>query len=62
MPILQVHLLKGRSVEQKRQLVKEVTEAVSRSLEVKPDQVRIILCEMDRDAYAIAGTLVADRP
>lgn len=61
MPILQVHLLKGRTVEQKRQLVKEVTEAVSRSLDVRPDQVRIILSEMDREDYAIAGTLVADR-
>ncbi|QTX32825.1 2-hydroxymuconate tautomerase family protein [Aminithiophilus ramosus] len=61
MPILQVHLLKGRTADQKRQLVREVTEAVSRSLDVRPDQVRIILSEMDREDYAIAGTLVADR-
>lgn len=61
MPILQVHLLQGRTTEQKRRLVQEVTEAVCRSLDVKTDQVRIILSEMDREDYAVGGTLMADK-
>jgi 4-oxalocrotonate tautomerase len=61
MPILQVHLLQGRTTEQKRRLVQEVTEAVCRSLDVKADQVRIILSEMDREDYAVGGTLMADK-
>ncbi|MDD4365637.1 MAG: 2-hydroxymuconate tautomerase family protein [Synergistales bacterium] len=62
MPILQVHLLQGRTLEQKKRLVKEVTEAVCRSLGTQPEQVRIILSEMAREEYSIAGTLLSDRP
>ncbi len=62
MPILQIHLLQGRTLEQKKRLVKEVTEAVCRSLDAQPEQVRIILAEMAREEYSIAGTLLSDRP
>jgi len=62
LPILQIHLLQGRTLEQKKRLVKEVTEAVCRSLDAQPEQVRIILAEMAREEYSIAGTLLSDRP
>jgi 4-oxalocrotonate tautomerase len=61
MPIIEVHLLEGRTVEQKRNLVGQMTEAVCRSLGTRPEQVRIILSEMPNEAYAIAGKLVCDR-
>ncbi len=61
MPIIQVNLLKGRTLEQKRHLVTAMTEAVVKSLDVKPDVVRIILREMDKDEYAIAGVLTIDK-
>jgi|WetSurMetagenome_2_1015567.scaffolds.fasta_scaffold1247051_1 4-oxalocrotonate tautomerase len=61
MPIIDVKLFEGRSIEQKRKLVKAMTEAVVGSLDVKPDDVRITLEEMSRDNHAIAGVLVADR-
>lgn len=62
MPILQVHFLEGRTREQKRALVQRLTEVVCETMAVHPEQVRIILSEMPRDTYAIAGELVADRP
>ena len=58
MPIIQVHLLEGRTVEQKRKLVSQVTEAVVKSLDVPPDAVRIILDEMAKRDYAVAGVLL----
>jgi len=61
MPIIEVHLLEGRTLEQKRDLVAQVTEAVCRSLDARPEQVRIILSEMPREGYAIAGKLTCDR-
>jgi len=60
MPIIQVHLIKGRTVDQKRKLVANITDAVVKSLDVKNENVRIILQEMAKDDYAIAGTLVMD--
>ena len=61
MPIIEVHMLEGRTIEQKRELVGQMTEAVCRSLGAKPEQVRIILSEMPREDYAIAGSLACDR-
>ncbi len=61
MPIIDVNLFEGRTIEQKRRLVKTMTEAVVQSLGVKPDDVRITLHEMSRENHAISGVLVADR-
>lgn len=61
MPIIEVHMLEGRTIEQKRELVGQVTEAVCRSLGSRPEQVRIILSEMPKEDYAIAGTLHCDK-
>ncbi len=60
MPIIQVHLIEGRSVDQKRKLVSEMTKAVVKSLDVPPDAVRIILQDMSKEDYAIAGKLKLD--
>lgn len=61
MPIVQIHLMEGRSDDLKRALVKNVTEAICASIHVQPKNVRIILSEMTGNAYAIAGTLVGDQ-
>jgi 4-oxalocrotonate tautomerase len=61
MPIIEVHLLEGRSLGQKRAFVEAVTEVACSTLQVRREQVRIILSEMPREGYAIGGTLVADR-
>ena len=61
MPIIQVHMIEGRTVDQKRALVANMTDAVSKSLDVKPEDVRIILQEMAKQDYAVAGVLVADK-
>jgi len=61
MPIIQVHLIKGRTVDQKRKLVANITDAVVKSLDVKNEDVRIILQEMAKDDYAVAGALVIDK-
>ncbi|NLI96928.1 MAG: 2-hydroxymuconate tautomerase family protein [Synergistaceae bacterium] len=60
MPIIEVHLLEGRTVEQKRELAGQLTDAVCRTLGTRPEQVRIILSEMRKEDYAIAGRLVCD--
>jgi len=61
MPIIQVSLFEGRTVDQKRKLVTEMTHAVVKSLDVKPEDVRIILQEMARHDYAIGGVLASDK-
>ena len=60
MPIVQIHLIEGRSIDQKRALVEKVTQAVCDSVNVPPDAVKIILSDMARHDYAVAGTLHLD--
>ncbi len=61
MPIVQVHLLEGRSREQKKDLVKEMTASICSSLGVRPEQVRIILSEMNPDEYSVGGELFSEK-
>jgi len=61
MPIVQIHLLEGRSKEQKENLVRELTNVICQTVDVEPEQARIILSEMHRDNYSIAGTLISNK-
>lgn len=60
MPIVQINMLKGRTVDQKRALVKKVTEALGETIGAPPHKVRIILNDMEHDMYAISGQLHID--
>jgi len=61
MPIIQVHMFEGRTVDQKRKLVAEMTDAVVKSINVKPEDVRIIIQDMAKYDYSIGGKLVIDK-
>lgn len=60
MPIIQIHLIEGRTVDQKRALVDKVTQAVCETVNVTPEHVKIILLDMARHDYATAGVLKLD--
>lgn len=55
MPIIQFNLLEGRTVEQKRNLAKRVTETVVEVLGVKPENVRILIHEMGGEDFSVGG-------
>lgn len=61
MPIIQMNLLEGRSAEMKRQAVKAVTVALVETLDVRPDQVRILINELPNENFAVGGYTVAER-
>jgi 4-oxalocrotonate tautomerase len=55
MPIIQVHLIEGRSAELKRQLISEVTSAVSRTLGNSPETIRVLINEVPQENWGVAG-------
>lgn len=59
-PILQITLFE-RPLEKKRKLVEMVTDAVCEALDCPKENVRIIINDMPKTNYAIAGTLHIDR-
>ena len=55
MPIAHIHIMEGRSDEKKERLIAEVTDAICRSLDAKPETVRIIIQEMPKAHFGIGG-------
>lgn len=55
MPLIQVSMLQGKSKEQKKNLMKALTQAVCDSIGSAPSSVRVILVEIDPDHWAVGG-------
>lgn len=60
MPIVQIDMLEGRTVEQRRELVKRVTEAIAETANCPQSAVSIIIREMTATHLGQGGKLRAD--
>jgi len=54
-------MLEGRSVEQKRRLVREITDIVVKYTGTTDDQVDVLIEDYPRENWAKAGVLFRDR-
>jgi len=61
MPEVYIHAVQCGTLDQRRRLVREVTEAVARNLNVAEDAVLIQLMESSPEAKAKGGVLFSDR-
>jgi 4-oxalocrotonate tautomerase len=61
MPVIIVKLAKGRSIQQKRKLVKAITDSVVSVLNVEPEWVSVLIEEFDRENWATGGELHIDK-
>jgi 4-oxalocrotonate tautomerase len=61
MPEVYVHAIEGRTKEQKRALVKDITEAVVKNFGVTPDAVLVEIVENSRSNKAKGGVLFSER-
>jgi 4-oxalocrotonate tautomerase len=55
MPVIIINMLEGRSAGKKKKLLRKVTDAVVEALEVEPESVRIIINEIPKENFAVAG-------
>jgi len=61
MPLVNVHMARGRSPEQKKALMAAITDAVVNTLDAPRDSVRVWITEMSNLDYMAGGELLADR-
>ena len=61
MPMITVDMFPGRTEDQKRALVHELTEALARTCDVKREAVWVVIREVEAGNWAIGGQLVSDR-
>jgi 4-oxalocrotonate tautomerase len=61
MPVIQVTLLKGRTIEQKRKLAQRLTDAIVEEAGAKRESVTVTFIEVSREDYASGGALMVDK-
>lgn len=60
MPIIQIHMLEGRTKEQKKELLQAVTKAVQESLDVPLSSIRVWIQDIPKDEFMAAGILKSE--
>jgi 4-oxalocrotonate tautomerase len=61
MPLVTIKIIEGRTVEQKRGMAKDVTEAISKNIGANPENIMIDIVEYSRENLAQTGKLFIDR-
>jgi len=60
MPLVEIHMLRGRTAEQKRELLRAVTRAVEESIDAPLSSIRVWIHEFEAEEYMAAGKLKSD--
>lgn len=61
MPVVTVQMFPGRTVEQKRKLVKVMTDAMVEHAGASPKNLFVLIHEVKEEDWALAGVLGIDR-
>jgi 4-oxalocrotonate tautomerase len=62
MPEVVVYMLEGRTLDQKRALIKDITAAVVKNAGAKPEAVIVSLVESAKTAKGKGGVLFSEMP
>ncbi|AUJ31826.1 MAG: 2-hydroxymuconate tautomerase [Liquorilactobacillus nagelii] len=60
MPLVHIDLLAGRSEDQLKHLVEDITSAVTKNTGAPAEHVHVILNEMQPNRYSVGGVLKSD--
>lgn len=60
MPVIQITMSQGRTVEQKRELVSVLTKETARILKTREAAIRILIYEVSKENRGDAGVLGLD--
>ena len=55
MPLIQVTMVEGRSIEQKHALIRNLSQAMADTLEVPLERIRVAIYEITADEWGIGG-------
>jgi 4-oxalocrotonate tautomerase len=60
MPVIQITISQGRSVEQKRELIKVLTREIARIMQTKEEKIRILIYEVSKENWGNGGFIGID--
>ncbi|HLX82698.1 MAG TPA: 2-hydroxymuconate tautomerase [Terriglobales bacterium] len=61
MPLVEITMLQGRTVDQKRRIAQRVTDAMVEEAGARREAVVVTFVEVSRESYASGGVLMADK-
>ncbi len=61
MPIVRIEMLPGRSLAQKRELARVITDAVCNIAHTRPEDTVVLFSEYSVEAWATKGKLYVDQ-
>ena len=61
MPLVEITMLQGRTVDQKRKVAQRITDAMVEEAGAKREAVVVTFVEVSRESYASGGVLMADK-
>ena len=61
MPLIQVNILEGRPPEKVKELIENITDTVSETLGAPKQSVRVLVTEMPKTHWGIAGVPASEK-
>jgi 4-oxalocrotonate tautomerase len=61
MPFISIRMLEGRDQEQKKKLVKSITDVMETVCGADPQHVHVVIEEVPKDSWARGGVMASDR-
>ncbi|WP_282609200.1 2-hydroxymuconate tautomerase [Pelagibius sp. Alg239-R121] len=61
MPIIRVEMFKGRTQDQKRELVRELTEGFVRACGGNPESLHVVITDVEKEDWGTGGQLCVDK-
>ena len=62
MPLVQITMLQGRTVEQKRKLAQRITDVMTEESGARKEAIVVTFVEVSKESYASGGVLMVDKP
>jgi 4-oxalocrotonate tautomerase len=61
MPLIQITMLQGRTVDQKRKIAQRITDAMVEEAGARREAIVVTFLEVSKESYASGGELMADK-
>jgi 4-oxalocrotonate tautomerase len=61
MPLIQVTMLEGRTVDQKRKIAQRITDTMVEEAGARREAIMVAFHEVSRESYASGGVLMVDK-
>ena len=61
MPLVQITMVQGRTVDQKRKIAQRITDAMVEEAGARREAIVVTFLEVSKESYASGGELMADK-